>query len=104
MARGSLLIERDTSTGKLTPVNKFTGKQRFFLSKFSETFISRLMEKKEKNIIAAKAKKSLNATTSPELLTKPVSSSVTPLKQEPGKLEPDFYPKPIFRSRRFDLF
>jgi hypothetical protein len=61
------------------------------------------MGKKEKNIIAAKAKKS-NATTSPETLTKPVSSSVTPLKQEPGKLETDFYPKPIFRSPRFDLF
>jgi hypothetical protein len=62
------------------------------------------MGKKEKNTIAVKAKKSLNATTSPELLTKPVSSSVTPLKQEPGKLETDFYPKPIFRSPRFDLF
>jgi hypothetical protein len=61
------------------------------------------MGKKEKNTIAAKAKKSLNAT-SPELLTKPVSSSVTPLKQETGKLETDFYSKPIFRSRRFDLF
>ena len=104
MARDSLLIESDAHTGKLTPVNKFTGKQSFFLSKFSETFISRLMGKKEKNIIAAKAKKSSNATTSPELLTKPVSSSVTPLKQESAKLETDFYPKPIFRSRRFDLF
>jgi hypothetical protein len=61
------------------------------------------MGKKEKNTIAAKAKKSLNGTL-PELLTKPVSSSVTPLKQEPGKLETDFYSKPIFRSRRFDLF
>ena len=71
--------------GELTPVNKFSGKQSFILSKFSETFISRLMGKKEKNTIAAKAKKPLNATTSPELLTKPVSSSVTPLKQEPGK-------------------
>jgi hypothetical protein len=62
------------------------------------------MGKKEKNTIAAKAKKSLNAATSPELLTKPVSSSVTPLKEEPGKLETDFYSRPIFRSRRFDLF
>ena len=62
------------------------------------------MGKEEKNTIAAKAKKPLNAITSPELLTKPVSSSVTPLKQEAGKLETDFYPKPIFRSRRFDLF
>jgi hypothetical protein len=73
-------------------------------AKFSETFISRLMGKKEKNNIAAKAKKSLNASTSPELLTKPVSSSVIPLKQEPGTPETDFYSKPIFRSRRFDLF
>jgi len=62
------------------------------------------MGKKEKNTIAAKAKKSLNSSTSPELLTKPVSSSVAPLKQEPGKQETDFYSKPIFRSRRFDLF
>ncbi len=73
-------------------------------AKFSETFISRLMGKKEKDTIAAKAKKSLSASTSPELLTKPVSLSVAPLKQEPGKLETDFYSKPIFRSRRFDLF
>jgi len=62
------------------------------------------MRKKEKNTIAAKAKKLLNTSTSPELLTKPVSASVTPLKQEPGKPETDFYSKPIFRSRRFDLF
>jgi hypothetical protein len=90
--------------GKLTPVNKFYRKQSFFLSKFSETFISRLMGKEEKNTIAAKAKKPLNAITSPELLAKPVSSSVTPLKQEQDKPETDFYSKPIFRSRRFDLF
>ena len=62
------------------------------------------MGKEEKNTIAAKAKKPLSATTSPELLTKPVSSSVTPLKQEHDKPEADFYSKPIFRSRRFDLF
>ena len=62
------------------------------------------MGKKEKNTIAAKAKKLLNTSTSPELLTTPVNSSVTPLKQEPGKQETDFYPKPIFKSRRFDLF
>ena len=62
------------------------------------------MGKKEKNTIAAKAKKSVNTSTSPELLTKPVSSSVTPLKQEAGKEDTDFYPKPIFKSRRFDLF
>jgi hypothetical protein len=62
------------------------------------------MGKKEKNTIAAKAKKVLNTSTSPELLTKPVSVSVAPLKQEPGKEEIDFYSKPIFRSRRFDLF
>ena len=73
-------------------------------AKFSETFISRLMGKKEKNTIAAKAKKSLSASTLPELLTTPVSLSVTPLKQEPGKPDTDFYSKPIFRSRRFDLF
>jgi hypothetical protein len=62
------------------------------------------MGKKEKNTIAAKAKKSLNASTSPELLTKPVNPSVAPLKQEIDKLETEFYSKPIFRSRRFDLF
>lgn len=64
------------------------------------------MGKKEKNTIAAKAKKLLNTSTLPELLTKPVSSSVTPLKQEPEKLEieTEFYSKPIFKSRRFDLF
>jgi hypothetical protein len=62
------------------------------------------MGKKEKNNIAAKAKKSLNTPTSPELLTKPVSSSVSPLKHETDKQETDFYPKPIFKSRRFDLF
>ena len=61
------------------------------------------MGKKERNTVAAKAKKPLNAITSPELLTKPVSSSVTPLKQD-DKPETDFYSKPIFRSRRFDLF
>jgi len=61
------------------------------------------MGKKEKDTIAAKAKKPLNAITSPELLTKPVSSSVTPLKHD-DKPETDFYSKPIFRSRRFDLF
>jgi hypothetical protein len=62
------------------------------------------MGKKEKNTIAVKVKKPLNASTSPELLTKPVGASVTPLKQETDKLETDFYSKPIFRSRRFDLF
>jgi hypothetical protein len=62
------------------------------------------MGKKEKNTIADKAKKSLNASTLPELLTKPVASSVAPLKQEQEKLELDLYPKPIFKSRRFDLF
>jgi len=51
------------------------------LRKFSKTFISRSMGKKEKNTIAAKAKKLLNTSTSPELLTKPVSSSVNPMKQ-----------------------
>jgi len=85
-------------------VNKFAFKQSFFLPKFSETFISRSMGKKEKNTIAVKAKKLLNTSTSPELLTKPVSVSVTPLKQEPDKQEIDFYSKPIFKSRRFDLF
>ena len=72
--------------------------------KFSETFISRSMGKEAKNTIAAKAKKVLNTSTSPELLTKPVSVSVAPLKQEPDKQEIDFYSKPIFKSRRFDLF
>ena len=48
------------------------------------------MGKKEKNTIAAKAKKLLNTSTSPELLVKPVSSSVTPLKQEADKQEVDF--------------
>jgi len=62
------------------------------------------MGKKEKNTIAAKAEKLSNTSTSPELLTTPVNSSVTPLKQEPVKQEIDFYPKPIFKSRRFDLF
>jgi hypothetical protein len=62
------------------------------------------MGKKDRNTNAAKAKKSLNASTSPELLTKPVSSSVTPLKQEIDKLDVDFYSKPIFKSKRFDLF
>jgi len=85
-------------------VNKFTSQQSFFLPKFSETFISRRMGKKEKNTVAAKAKKLLNTSTSPELLTKPVSVSAAPLKQEPGNQETDFYSKPIFRSRRFDLF
>jgi hypothetical protein len=61
------------------------------------------MGKKEKNTIAAKAKKSSNVSTSPGLLTKPVSSSVTPLKQEIERLGVDFYSKPIFKSRRFDL-
>ena len=74
------------------------------LRKFSKTFISRSMGKKEKNTIAAKAKKLLNTSTSPELLTKPVSSSVNPVKQGTDKLETEFYSKPIFRSRRFDLF
>jgi len=60
------------------------------------------MGKKEKNTV--KVKKPLNASTSPELLTKPVSSSVTPVRQETDKLETDFYSKPIFKSRRFDLF
>ena len=85
-------------------MNKFTGRQSFFLPKFSKPFISRVMGKKEKNTIAAKAKKLLNTSTSPELLVKPVSSSVTPLKQEADKQEVDFYLKPIFKSRRFDLF
>jgi len=62
------------------------------------------MGKKEKNTIAAKAKKLLNTSTSSELLTKPASSSVIPLKQESDKQEVDFYSRPIFRSRRFDLF
>jgi len=74
------------------------------LRKFSKTFISRSMGKKEKNTIAAKAKKLLNTSTSPELLIKPVSASVAPVKQEIDKLETDFYSKPIFKSRRFDLF
>jgi len=74
------------------------------LRKFSKTFISRSMGKKEKNTIAAKAKKLLNTSTSPELLIKPVSASVAPVKQEIDKPETDFYSKPIFKSRRFDLF
>ena len=62
------------------------------------------MGKKEKNTIAVKAKKSLTTSTSPELLTKPISPSVAPLKQELDKQETDFYSRPIFKSRRFDLF
>jgi hypothetical protein len=62
------------------------------------------MGKKEKNTIAVKAEKLSNTSTSPELLKKPVSVSVVPLKQEPEKQEIDFYSKPIFKSRRFDLF
>jgi len=63
------------------------------------------MGKKEKNTIAAKAKKLLNTSVSPELLTKPVSVSVTPLKQEIDEQENRFlFKEPIFRSRRFDLF
>lgn len=62
------------------------------------------MGKKEKNSITAKAKKPSTTPTSPELLRKPVRSSVTPSKQEIDKPETDFYSKPIFKSRRFDLF
>jgi hypothetical protein len=62
------------------------------------------MGKKEKNTVAVKAEKLPNTSTSPELLKKPVSVSVVPLKQEPEKQEIDFYSKPIFKSRRFDLF
>ncbi len=48
MARDSLLIESDTHTGTLTPVNKFSGKQSPILSKFSETLFLGLWGKRRK--------------------------------------------------------
>jgi len=60
------------------------------------------MTKKEQNIVTSKKKKLRPITHPPELLTKSGSMPALPLNAEPESKEA--YPKPIFKSRRFDLF
>jgi len=63
-----------------------------------------VMGKKEKDIIASKNKKSSNASTPPGSLTKRAGSSALTPKKEPDMQKTEFYSKPIFKSKRFDLF
>ena len=62
------------------------------------------MGKKEKNTTTLKNKKLLDNSTSPELLTKTAELSPAPQNKETDKPERDFYSKPIFKTKRFDLF
>jgi hypothetical protein len=62
------------------------------------------MGKKEKNTSTLKNKRLLDNSTSPELLTKADGSSPAPQNKETDKPERNFYSKPIFKTKRFDLF
>jgi hypothetical protein len=62
------------------------------------------MGKKEKNTSTLKNKKLLDNSTSPELLTKAAELFPAPQNKETDKSERDFYSKPIFKTKRFDLF
>jgi hypothetical protein len=61
------------------------------------------MSKKEQNIISGKNKKSeenfkLAESSNQENLPK------VKMKKQAGKSDADVYPKPIFKTKRFDLF
>jgi hypothetical protein len=62
------------------------------------------MGKKEKNTNTPKNKKLLDNSVSSELLTKAAVSSPPLQNKEADKQERDFYSKPIFKTKRFDLF